>query len=139
MFHSSFSLLTVDINKCINHSLKIFWSVHFYYFIFDSVFEFSIVLWCKSFVISLCKCCNSLKLCWVLNHWFILLQNINMLFCCSFLVDYLKNLFKFLFELSVVIKYQFFVFISFLTILSRNSCSLKSIQLKTAFLSKNTV
>jgi len=38
----------------------------------------------------------------------------NTLFCCLFLVNYLKDLLKFLFELSVVTKYQFLVFISFL-------------------------
>jgi len=38
----------------------------------------------------------------------------NTLFCCSFFVNYLKNSSKFLFELSVVVKYQFLVFISFL-------------------------
>jgi len=38
----------------------------------------------------------------------------NMLFHCSFLVNYFKDSSKFLFELFVVIKYQFLVFISFL-------------------------
>jgi len=38
----------------------------------------------------------------------------NMLFCCLFLVNYPKDLSKFLFELSVVTEYQFLVFISFL-------------------------
>jgi len=37
----------------------------------------------------------------------------NTLFCCSFLVNYLKNSLKFLFELLIVVKYQFLVFISF--------------------------
>jgi len=37
----------------------------------------------------------------------------NTLFCCSFLINYLKNSSKFLFKLSVIIKYQFFVFVSF--------------------------
>jgi len=37
----------------------------------------------------------------------------NTLFCCLFLINYFKNLSKFFLKLSVVIKYQFFVFISF--------------------------
>jgi len=114
MFYSSFSLSTVNINKCINHSLKILWSIHSHYFIFDSVFEFLIVLWCESLIISLYEYHNLLKLCWVLNHWFILSQNINTLFCCSFLINYLKNLLKFFFELFIIIKYWFLVFILFL-------------------------
>jgi len=112
MFYSSFSLSTINVNKCINHFLKILWSIHSYYLILDSVFEFSIILWCKNFIISFCKHHNLLKLCWILNHWFILLQNINMLFDCLFLVNYLKDSSKFLFELFVIIKYWFSVFIS---------------------------
>jgi len=38
----------------------------------------------------------------------------NMSFCCSFLVDYFKDSSKFFLELSVVVKYQFLVFVSFL-------------------------
>jgi len=38
----------------------------------------------------------------------------NTLFCCLFLVDYLKDLLKFLFELLIVAEYQFLVFVSFL-------------------------
>jgi len=37
-----------------------------------------------------------------------------MLFSCSFLVDYFEDLLKFFFELFVVIKYQFLVFVSLL-------------------------
>jgi len=37
----------------------------------------------------------------------------NMLFCCSFLINYFKDLLKFFFKLFIVVKYQFFVFISF--------------------------
>jgi len=37
----------------------------------------------------------------------------NTLFCYLFFIDYLKNSLKFLFELFVVVKYQFFVFVSF--------------------------
>jgi len=44
MFHLLFSLLIVNVNKYINHFLKILQSIHFYYLIFDSVFEFSIIL-----------------------------------------------------------------------------------------------
>jgi len=106
MFHSSFSLSTVNINEYINHFLKILWLIHSYYFVFDSVFEFLIVLQCESLIILFCECCNSLKFCWVLDHWFILSQNMNMLFHCLFLVDYLKDSSKFLFELFIVIKYQ---------------------------------
>ena len=113
-FYSSFSLLTVNINECINHFLKILWSIHSYYLVLDSVFEFSIILQCKSLVISLYKCHNSIKLCWVLNCWFILLQNMNFLFCCSFLVNYSENSLKFLLKLFIIIKYQFFIFVSFL-------------------------
>jgi len=38
----------------------------------------------------------------------------NILFHHLFLIDYLKDSSKFLFELSVVTKYQFLVFVSFL-------------------------
>jgi len=125
MFHSSFSLSTINVNECINHFLKILWSIHSYYFVFNSVFEFLIILWCKSLIVSLCKCCNSLKLCWVLDYWFILLQNMNTLFCCLFFINYFKDLSKFLFELFVFIKYQFFVFISFFNHLVEKLMQLK--------------
>jgi len=38
----------------------------------------------------------------------------NILFSCLFLVDYSEDLLKFFLELFIVVKYQFFVFISFL-------------------------
>jgi len=134
MFHLLFSLSIVDVNECINHFLKILWSIHSYYFVFDSVFEFSIVLWCESLIVLLYKCCNSLKLHWVLNHWFILSQNMNILFCCSFFVDYLKNLLKFFFELSVIIKYWFLVFISFFDCLVKKLMQLEINSIKNCIL-----
>jgi len=37
----------------------------------------------------------------------------NILFCCLFLIEYSENSLKFLFELLIVVKYQFLVFVSF--------------------------
>jgi len=37
----------------------------------------------------------------------------NTLFCCLLFINYFKDLLKFLFELLVVIKYQFLVFVFF--------------------------
>jgi len=124
-FHLLFSLSTVDVNECINHFLKIFWSIHSYYLIFNSVFESSIVLWCKSFVVLLCECHNLLKFNWIFNHWFILLQNMNTLFCCLLLINYFKNSSKLFLKVFIVIKYQFFVFISFLDCLVKKLMQLK--------------
>ena len=42
--HLSFSLMTVNVDEDIDHILKLFRLIHFDYFIFDSLIEFSIVL-----------------------------------------------------------------------------------------------
>jgi len=44
VLHSSFSLMTVDVDEDIDHILKLFRLIHFDYLIFDSLVEFSIVL-----------------------------------------------------------------------------------------------
>lgn len=52
--HLLFSLLTVDVNKYVDHLLKAFRSLCSDYFIFNSFFKSSIVLQCESFSVSLC-------------------------------------------------------------------------------------
>jgi len=42
MLHSSFSLMTVDVDENIDYVLKLFRSIHFDYFLFNSFVEFSI-------------------------------------------------------------------------------------------------
>jgi len=44
MLHLSFSLTTVDVDEDIDYILKLFRSIHFDYFILDSLIEFSVVL-----------------------------------------------------------------------------------------------
>jgi len=49
----------------------------------------------------------------------------NTLFCCSFLINYFKDSSKFLFELFIVVKYQFLVFILFLDCLIKKLMQLE--------------
>jgi len=47
------------------------------------------------------------------------------LFCCLFLINYLKDLLKFLFDLFVIVEYQFLVFIFFLDCLIKKLMQLE--------------
>jgi len=57
-----------------------------------------------------------------------------MLFSCLFLVNYFKDLSKFLFELFIVVKYQFFVFILFFNYFIKKLMQLKINSIKDCIL-----